>query len=81
MLLALTVYDSRAHPSGQAVCLLGLRKGRFIVLVAGLMLFIAAAGVLSPYAGSALAALLLGFLMPGVVGAFQHAPRTTGSRG
>ena len=71
MLLALTVYDCRAHPSGQAVCLLGLRKGRFIVLVGGLMLFIAAAGVLSPYAGSALAALVLGFLMPGVVGAFR----------
>ena len=71
MLLALTVYDRRAHPSGQAVCLLGLRKGRFILLVAGLVLLIATAGLLSPYAGSALAALVLVVLMPGVVGAFR----------
>jgi hypothetical protein len=71
MLLALTVYDRRAHPSGQAVCLLGLRKGRFILLVAGLVLLIATAGLLSPYAGSALAALVLAILMPVVVGAFR----------
>ena len=73
MFLALTVYDRRAHPSGQAVCLLGLRKGRFILLVAGLVLLIATAGLLSPYAGSALAALVLAVLMPGVVGAFRAA--------
>ena len=71
MFFALTVYDCRAHPSGQAVCLLGLRKGRFTVLVAGLVPLIATAGVLSPYAGSALAAFVIAFLMPGVVGAFR----------
>jgi hypothetical protein len=53
-LLTLTMYERRTHPSGQAVCLLGLRRGRFWGGVAGLALLICAAGALSTYAGATL---------------------------
>jgi hypothetical protein len=75
--LTLTMYERRTHPSGQAVCLLGLRRGRFWGGVAGLALLICAAGALSTYAGATLALAVVGLLLPRSVGA----SRALGHRG
>jgi hypothetical protein len=65
--LSLTVYERRTHPSGQAVCLLSLRRTRFCTTVAGAVVLILAAAVISPYAGVALAAAIIVLLAPGAV--------------
>jgi hypothetical protein len=75
--LTLAVYERRTHPSGQAVCLLGLRRGRFWGGVLGLTLLICAAGAVSTYAGAALAVAVVVLLVPGSVGAL----RALGGRG
>ncbi len=77
VLLTLAVYERRTHPSGQAVCLLGLRRGRFWGGVAALALLICAAGALSTYAGAALAVAVVALLLPRSVGAL----RALGGRG
>ncbi len=72
--LALTAYERRTHPSGQAVCLLGLCRGRLCVGLAGLVLLICLAGALSPYAGVTLALMVIVPLLPGSVGALRRFP-------
>ena len=49
-LLSLVFYERRQHPSGQAVCMLGLRRWRLCGAVAGLVVLISGLGALSPYA-------------------------------
>jgi hypothetical protein len=65
MFLALAVYERRTHPSGQAVCLLGLRRRRLSAFVAGLVLSVIGVGLLLPYAGIALATVIVALLLPG----------------
>jgi hypothetical protein len=65
ILLTLILYERRTHPSGQAVCLLGLRRTRFCIVVTGVVVLVLAATAVSPYLGSALAATLIGLLSPG----------------
>jgi hypothetical protein len=74
MFLALTVYERRTHPSGQAVCLLELRPGRLCLGLASLVLLTCLAGALSPYAGFTLALIVIVLLLPGSVGALRRFP-------
>jgi hypothetical protein len=74
MFLALTVYERRTHPSGQAVCLLGLRRVRLCVGLASLVLLICVAGAISPYAGGTLALILIALLLPGSIGGVRRFP-------
>jgi hypothetical protein len=71
MFLRLALYERRAHPSGRAVCLLGLRQCRFRAAVGALVLVLCAVGALSVYAGVVLAAVIIAVLLPGAVGAAQ----------
>lgn len=65
--LTLFVYERRTHSSGQAVCLLRLRRTRFCAVVVAAVVLILAAAVISPYAGVALAAAIIVLLAPGAV--------------
>jgi hypothetical protein len=64
MFLALAVYERRTHPSGQAVCLLRLHHCRLTAFVAALVLGVIGVGLLLPYAGIALASLIVALLLP-----------------
>lgn len=68
MFFALAVYERRTHPSGRAVCLLGVRHSRFMACTIGLALLVAGAGVFSPFAGTGLAIVMVGLLLPRCVG-------------
>ena len=65
MFLALAVYERRTHPSGRAVCLLGLRYHRLVAFVAALVLGIIGVGLLLPLGGIALAIVIVALLLPG----------------
>jgi hypothetical protein len=65
LFLALAVYGRRTHPSGRAVCLLGLRYHRSVAFVAALVLGIIGLGLLLPLAGIALAIVIVALLLPG----------------
>jgi hypothetical protein len=65
MFVALAVYERRTHPSGRAVCLLGLRYQRLVAFVSALVLGIIGVGLLLPLAGIALAIVIVALLLPG----------------
>jgi hypothetical protein len=71
MLFPLALYERRTHPSGQALCLLRFRRGRFMASAAGLSLLVSGAGALSPYAGTTLAVVVIVLLAPGCVRAVR----------
>jgi hypothetical protein len=71
ILLALTLYERRTHPSGHAVCLLRLRRTRFFIVVTGVLVLVFAAAAVSPYAGAALATTLIGLVSPGAIRAVR----------
>ncbi|MGC8626244.1 MAG: hypothetical protein ACP5VR_01600 [Acidimicrobiales bacterium] len=51
MLVALVLCERRSDPSGGAVCLLGVRRGRLMVCVGGLVVAVMILGVFAPVAG------------------------------
>jgi hypothetical protein len=71
MFFSLIVYEHRAHPSGGAVCLLRPHHGRFAAVTFALVLGIALMGVVSPLAGTALAAAVVALLLPRCAGSVR----------
>ncbi len=69
MLLSLIAYERREHPSGQALCLLGVKPGRVAGGAAVLALVVCVAGVLWPPLGVIVGAAIVLALLPSVVGA------------
>ncbi len=67
ILPSLILYERRMHPSGQAVCLLRLRRTRFCGIVAAVVVLVFAAAAVSPYAGAALATAMIVLLARGAV--------------
>jgi hypothetical protein len=66
-LMSLIFYERRVHPSGQAVCLLGLRVWRFGAAVAALVVLIGCIGAFSPYTCIAVAVAVVVSLLPRAV--------------
>jgi hypothetical protein len=78
MFMSLALYERRTHPSGEAVCLLGLRRGRFFAGIAGVVIMVVIVGALSPYACAALATAIVALLSPRAIEAVRepgHAAR------
>jgi hypothetical protein len=72
--LTLWAYHRRVHPSGRAVCLLGLRPGRVGVVVAAFTLSIGAMGALAPMAAGAVCACIVAVLLPSAARAIGALP-------
>jgi len=72
--LALWAYHRRVHPSGRAVCLLGLRPGRVVAAAAAFTLTIGALGALAPMAAGAVCTCIAAVLSPSAARAARALP-------
>lgn len=79
MLVALATHDRRAHESGQAVCLLKLRRLRMVAVLGGLAMAVVLVCGASPPISALLAVTAPAALARTAYRAWQSAPKGTGA--